>query len=51
MTSMISALYTGLCGLVVIGFVRKMFRSDDIYEQIVCGVVMAPFLLRALHIR
>jgi ABC-type spermidine/putrescine transport system permease subunit I len=51
MTSVISIAYTGMCWILVLGLAYKMLRSKDVYEQLVCGVGMVPFLLRALQIR
>jgi hypothetical protein len=51
MASTITLAYTAMCWLLILGMGYRMFKTKDIYEQLVCGVAIVPFLLRALQIR
>jgi hypothetical protein len=51
MSTFISIAYSILCGLMCIGLIYKLYKSDDVYEQITCGIALVPFLLRTFQIR
>ena len=51
MNYLISIAYTIFCGLMCIGLLYKLYRSDNLYEQITCGIALVPFLLRTFQIR
>lgn len=48
---MIQILYQILCVIVVYLLVRNMLRSRDLLQQATYGLVLIPFLLRALLVR
>ncbi len=48
---LIGIVYSILCGLMSFGLIYKLFKSEDVYEQITCGIALVPFLLRTFQIR